>query len=61
MKRIYTRGDEAEFTGKACYLSGALFYQYKLIEGHRKGETIVTYMEKPDPGDPVTIVQKGEL
>ena len=38
----YFRGDLAIATGKTVELHGATFYEYKLVEGHRAGDLIVT-------------------
>lgn len=38
----YWKGDKAEYTGKVLQLHGATFYELRLLEGHRKGELVVT-------------------
>lgn len=38
----YSGGELAQYTGKAEFLAGALFYEIVLIEGHLKGKTKVT-------------------
>jgi hypothetical protein len=47
MKAIYWKGDLAEFTGNTMRLHGGLFYEYRLLEGHRKGDLIVS-MRAPE-------------
>lgn len=38
----YFRGDACKWTGDTQQIAGSLFYVYELIEGHRKGEQIVS-------------------
>ena len=38
----YWHGDLAEYTGKTQLLHGALFYEIKIVEGHRAGQLKVT-------------------
>lgn len=38
--QIYWKGDLAEYTGKSEVIYGGLFYEYLLLEGHRKGDKI---------------------
>jgi hypothetical protein len=42
MKTCYFKGDLAKYTGRSVVLHGGLFYEIELIEGHRKGERVVT-------------------
>ena len=42
MGYIYWHGDKAEATGKTETIHGGLFYEYRLVEGHRAGELIVS-------------------
>ena len=39
----YIYGDKAVYTGKTEMLYGALAYEARYVEGHRKGEIITTY------------------
>jgi hypothetical protein len=41
---IYHRGDEARYTGRTIDLYGGHFYEVELLEGHRKGTTVVVSM-----------------
>ena len=38
----YFYGDKAVYTGKTMIIHGGLFYEIKVVEGHRKGELKVT-------------------
>lgn len=38
-KTTYFKGDKAEYTGKTQWVSGVVFYEVVLIEGHLKGKT----------------------
>jgi hypothetical protein len=38
----YWKGFEAVYTGHSQQLHGATFYELRLTEGYRKGETVVT-------------------
>jgi len=49
---IFWKGDMAIFTGKIEHLYGGKFYQYRLTEGHRRGDFIVS-QRKPRPFDPI--------
>ncbi len=42
MKTCYFKGDLAKYTGRSVVLHGGLFYEIELIEGHRKGDRVVT-------------------
>lgn len=44
-KFIYWKGDKAEYTGKTDCISGGLFYEIRLVEGHLKGQTKWTQRE----------------
>lgn len=39
---IYFHGDAAEYTGKTDIIYGALFYEIRMVEGHRKGDLLWT-------------------
>ena len=40
--RVHWKGDRAEYTGNTEFLYGALFYELRLLEGRRKGQTVLT-------------------
>ncbi len=42
---IYFKGDAAEATGKTVDAHGGHFHEYRMVEGHRKGETIQSQRE----------------
>lgn len=44
-KTYYFHGDLAEYTGVSKVMHGALFFEYRLVEGHRKGECVWTRNE----------------
>jgi len=39
----YINGDKVEYTGNTEDLHGATAYEVVFVEGHREGETAVTY------------------
>lgn len=43
----YFNGDACKWTGAAEEHHNGLFYVYEILEGHRKGETIVS-QQKPN-------------
>lgn len=44
-KTCYWYGDLAEYTGNKKEMYGAMFYEIKLVEGHRKGQLKLTQRE----------------
>ncbi len=48
---FYLNGDRAEYTGETTELAGATLYVGKMVEGHRKGEAVVT-QTRPDGTSP---------
>lgn len=45
---FYHFGDKAEYTGKSEMMHGALFYEAKWLEGHRKGKAFHTQRKPED-------------
>jgi hypothetical protein len=39
---LYYKGDLARYTGSTVVLHGGLFYEIELLEGHMKGQIVVT-------------------
>ena len=46
---MYFNGDKAEPTGKTKRMYGGLFYEYKMTEGHKIGQSAWT-QRKPNEG-----------
>ena len=40
--RTYVNGDAATYTGDSMVTGGLVFFEVKIIEGHRKGDTAWT-------------------
>jgi len=41
-EKTFWKGDRAEYTGRSEMCFGALFWELKLLEGHRKGDLVLT-------------------
>ena len=57
-KYTYIGGDLGEYTGKTQQLHGAVFYEVKILEGHRKGKLVVTQDGKGVPSAKPNIQQE---
>lgn len=42
MQVTYFKGDKAKYTGKTSVALGMVWHEIELLEGHRKGEKLVT-------------------
>jgi len=40
--QTYLQGDRAEWTGASAVLHGEVFYEVRMMEGHREGERLWT-------------------
>lgn len=41
-KTTYRNGDKIRYTGKSETLYGGLFYEYEILDGHKKGQKGLT-------------------